>query len=407
MDDALRRGGDDVLRARSGTPAGSTARTGSSTGAPTTRPRSPTSRSSTSRSTTRSSTRATRSPTAPARSRSRPSARRRSSPTSPSRCTPTTRATRTRSASEVVVPVVGRRVPVIADERVEPEFGSGALKITPGHDPIDFEIGRDHGLETLSVIGPDGRMTAEGFEGLDPGGGATSASSPGSKEHDQLEKRESLPPLRSRTCERCHSRIEPLVSPQWWCAMDELARAGDRGARGAPRALPPREPAPLRDRVARARRPTGASRASSGGAIRSRSGRARTATGPAPGRRPRPAPSAARASSSARPTCSTPGSPRRSGRSRRSAGPSETPELERYYPGNVNVTAREIIRLWENRMIFSGLFLLGEIPFTDVIITSTVLARRRPADVEEPRHRASTRSRRSSSTAPTRRATGC
>ena len=54
--------------------------------------------------------------------------------------------------------------------------------------------------------------------------------------------------------------------------------------------------------------------------------------------------------------------------------PDETPELERYYPGDVNVTAREIIRLWENRMIFSGLFLLGEIPFTDVIITSTVLA---------------------------------
>ena len=54
--------------------------------------------------------------------------------------------------------------------------------------------------------------------------------------------------------------------------------------------------------------------------------------------------------------------------------PDETPELERYYPGDVNVTAREIIRLWENRMIFSGLFLLGEIPFTDVIITSTMLA---------------------------------
>ena len=54
--------------------------------------------------------------------------------------------------------------------------------------------------------------------------------------------------------------------------------------------------------------------------------------------------------------------------------PERTPELERYYPGDVNVTAREIIRLWENRMIFCGLFLLGEVPFTDVIITSTVLA---------------------------------
>ena len=55
------------------------------------------------------------------------------------------------------MPVVGRHVPVIADERVEPDFGSGALKITPGHDPIDFEIGRDHDLPTLTVIGPDGR----------------------------------------------------------------------------------------------------------------------------------------------------------------------------------------------------------------------------------------------------------
>jgi valyl-tRNA synthetase len=54
--------------------------------------------------------------------------------------------------------------------------------------------------------------------------------------------------------------------------------------------------------------------------------------------------------------------------------PEQTPELERYYRGDVNVTAREIIRLWENRMIFSGLFLLGEIPFADVIITSTVMA---------------------------------
>jgi valyl-tRNA synthetase len=54
--------------------------------------------------------------------------------------------------------------------------------------------------------------------------------------------------------------------------------------------------------------------------------------------------------------------------------PAETPRPDRYSPGDVNVTAREIIRLWENRMIFSGLFLLGDVPFTDVIITSTVLA---------------------------------
>ena len=73
------------------------------------------------------------------------------------------------SAATRVLPLVGRRLPIIADEHVDPEFGTGALKITPGHDPDDFEIGRRHGLEEISVIGEDGRMTAEAgerFEGL-------------------------------------------------------------------------------------------------------------------------------------------------------------------------------------------------------------------------------------------------
>src|SRR2546425_2184598 len=65
---------------------------------------------------------------------------------------------------EVIVPWVERRVPVIADERVEMEFGTGALKVTPGHDPLDFEIGRAHGLPEPMVIGPDGRMNEEAGE---------------------------------------------------------------------------------------------------------------------------------------------------------------------------------------------------------------------------------------------------
>src|SRR3954463_5919492 len=58
-----------------------------------------------------------------------------------------------------ILPLVGRELPIIADEYVKPEFGTGALKITPGHDPNDFEIGRRHGLPELSAIGEDGRMT--------------------------------------------------------------------------------------------------------------------------------------------------------------------------------------------------------------------------------------------------------
>ena len=68
-----------------------------------------------------------------------------------------------------ILPIVGRRLKIIADPYVKPEFGTGALKITPGHDPNDFEIGRAHGLEEISAIGEDGRMTAaagERFEGM-------------------------------------------------------------------------------------------------------------------------------------------------------------------------------------------------------------------------------------------------
>src|SRR5213079_1873782 len=69
-----------------------------------------------------------------------------------------------------ILPLVGRRLTVIADEYVDPEFGTGALKITPGHDPNDFEIGRKHGLDEVTVIGEDGRMTdaaGEQFAGMD------------------------------------------------------------------------------------------------------------------------------------------------------------------------------------------------------------------------------------------------
>src|SRR5207245_3674212 len=68
-----------------------------------------------------------------------------------------------------ILPIVGRRLPIVADDYVDPEFGTGALKITPGHDPNDFEIGRRHGLPEVTVIGEDGRITGEApaqFAGL-------------------------------------------------------------------------------------------------------------------------------------------------------------------------------------------------------------------------------------------------
>ena len=272
---------------------------------------------------------------------------------------------------EVVVPVVGRHVPVIADERVEPEFGSGALKITPGHDPKDFDIGRDHGLETLTVIGPDGRMTAEGFEGLDQ----TEADErvvAWLKEHDQLEKRESLRHSVG-TCERCHSRIEPLVSPQWWCRMDELAAPAIAALKAGRVRFHPESQHRFAIESLENAPDWCVSRQLWWGhqiPIWTCPDGHQTCAWPPPescaecgsGELVRETDVLDTWFSSALWPFATLG------------WPEQTPELARYYPGNVNVTAREIIRLWENRMIFSGLFLLGDIPFTDVIINSTVLA---------------------------------
>src|SRR3954468_8440031 len=123
---------------------------------------------------------------------------------------------------DVIVPVVERTVPVIADERVEREFGTGALKVTPGHDPVDFEIGRDHGLPELTVIGPDGRMNAAAgaFEGLTQEQ-ADARVLEWLQSRDQLERREQYRHTIA-VCDRCQSRIEPRISLQWWCSMTEL-----------------------------------------------------------------------------------------------------------------------------------------------------------------------------------------
>ena len=115
---------------------------------------------------------------------------------------PTMSATGRWSVGHCVLPLVGRRLPIIADEHVDPEFGTGALKITPGHDPNDFEIGRAHGLEEIVVIGEDGRMTEEAgerFAGLTVDRGAARRWSP------RFARRAGSEP-RSPTCTRSPSR---------------------------------------------------------------------------------------------------------------------------------------------------------------------------------------------------------
>jgi valyl-tRNA synthetase len=124
-----------------------------------------------------------------------------------------------------VLPLVGRRLPIIADDHVDPEFGTGALKITPGHDPNDFEIGRANGLEEITVIGEDGRMTdaaGERFAGL-TAEQARMAVVEALRGEGRL--RSEQPYVHSVPfSERSGERIEPLISLQWFCRMDELAQ---------------------------------------------------------------------------------------------------------------------------------------------------------------------------------------
>ncbi len=93
---------------------------------------------------------------------------------------------------EAILPVADRRIPIVADERVDPEFGTGAVKITPGHDPTDFEIGRTHGLPELTVIGLDGRMNEEAgeYRGTRAGGGREADRRAPRKSRDSLESAE-------------------------------------------------------------------------------------------------------------------------------------------------------------------------------------------------------------------------
>ncbi len=124
---------------------------------------------------------------------------------------------------EVVVPILGRRIPVIADPRVDREFGTGALKITPGHDPVDFEIGRDHGLPIILVMDEQGRMNANAgpYAGLDRFEARKRLWEDMEKAGLTLDVR----PYRHRLpiAQRGGEPIEPMVSVQWFVKIKPLA----------------------------------------------------------------------------------------------------------------------------------------------------------------------------------------
>jgi valyl-tRNA synthetase len=273
-----------------------------------------------------------------------------------------------------IVPLVDREVPIIADPYVKMEFGTGALKVTPGHDPNDFEIGRSHGLPELSAIGYDGRMTelAGEFAGL-PAGQAREAVRDalfalGLIADEQPYEHE------VGHCDRTGDRIEPLISLQWFMRMDELAAPANAEVRSGRVRFHPKNQENIyfdwMDNI----RPWCVSRQLWWGH-----------------RIPVwYCPDGHQTVALDEPTaCATCGS----GRLERDPDVLDTwfssalwpfatlgwpdedsPRLERYYPGHVLTTARDIINLWVARMLMMGIEFMGDVPFTDVVINSTILA---------------------------------
>jgi valyl-tRNA synthetase len=271
-----------------------------------------------------------------------------------------------------ILPLIGRELPFIEDDAVDPAFGTGVVKVTPAHDPADFEIGLRHNLAQISVIDEDGKITTEGgaYQGM-----------------DRFEARRKVladleaQGLLSRTealshnvghCERCHTVVEPLLSTQWFVQIKPLTESAIAAVEGGrTRFVPPnwsktyfewmynirdwcisrqlwwghRIPAWYCDDcgetiVAR----TDPSQCSKCSSAKLRQDEDVLDTWFSSGLWP----------------FSTLG------------WPDETDDLKAFYPGHLLITGYEIIFFWVARMMMFGLKFMNDVPFAEVYITGIV-----------------------------------
>ncbi len=142
---------------------------------------------------------------------------------------PTDERYRAALGRKLVLPLLGRVIPVVADDFVDPKFGTGAVKVTPAHDPNDYAISQRHNLPRVVVIDEHARMTAEAgqaYQGLDRYK-AREAVVKALSEQGLLEKIEDYP-LSVGTCQRCKTVVEPLLSIQWFLKTQPLAEPAIR-----------------------------------------------------------------------------------------------------------------------------------------------------------------------------------
>ena len=279
----------------------------------------------------------------------------------------------------ILLPLTNREIPIIADDYVESEFGTGAVKITPAHDPNDYEMGLRHNLPQLNVMNLDGTMNEEAgaeFNNLDRYE-ARKKIVEKFEELNLLEKitdHEMVLPI----CERCKTVIETLISEQWWVKMDEMRDAALELKREEdyPRFTPHNPNTKVYTEWLENLRDWTISRQLWWGhqipAWYDENGKVFVAN------------SFKEATSQAGTenltqdedvldtwfsswlwSFSTLGW---------DGETTETEDLQKFHPTNVLVTARDIIYLWVSRMVMSSLKFVGERPFDDVYITGTVLA---------------------------------
>ena len=127
-----------------------------------------------------------------------------------------------------ILPIMNREIPIVADDYVEMDFGTGCVKMTPAHDPNDFEVGLRHNLETIRVLDDNGVVNANGgkYEGMDRYE-CRKAVVADLKEMGLLEKEEPYS-HNVGTCYRCHNDVEPIISAQWFVKMAPLAKEAIR-----------------------------------------------------------------------------------------------------------------------------------------------------------------------------------
>ncbi len=271
----------------------------------------------------------------------------------------------------VILPIVHREIPIIADDYVEMDFGTGVVKITPAHDPNDFEVGLRHNLPVLNVLTDDAHITEDypAYAGMDRYEARKAIVA-------DLEKEGALVKIEDYshnvgTCYRCHTTIEPRVSKQWFVKMEEIAKPAIEAVRnGDTKFVPPHFDKTyyhwlenIRDwcisrQLWWGHRIPAFYCDDCGEMVVTKEN---TCTCPKCGKEMRQDPDTLDTwFSSALWPFSTLG------------WPENTEELDYFYPTSVLVTGYDIIFFWVIRMMFSGLEHVGEVPFKNVLIHGLV-----------------------------------